>query len=162
VLAHPGSCLFLPSSRGALLGSAGSPARGPRAVAPCPASRPSLVAPAVASHDAIARGVSPYPVDDDGSGRAEHQGCHDEDGGQDDQDDDPDVQDVLGEGSGTCGVREVHPARERQRGDGADPSFPPIARNPTTTPSTPLLSPGRPLQPRPALASGSFERKGLW
>lgn len=89
------------------------------AVAPRPASHPSLVI--SASHNAIARGVSPYAVDDDGSGRAEHQGRHDEDGGHDDQDDGPDVQDVLGEGSVTCGFREVHPAREKQKGDGASP-----------------------------------------
>lgn len=104
----------------------GSLAQDPTAAAPCLASRPSLVA--FASHDAVARGVSPYPVDDDGSGRAEHQGCHDEDGGQDDQDDDPDVQDVLGESAEICWIS--HPARERQRGDGAAPSTPPIARTP--------------------------------
>lgn len=102
------------------------------AVGPCPASWPSFVAFPAASHDAVACGVSPYPVDDDGSGWAEHQGCHNEDGGQDDQDDDPDVQDVLGEGSRTCGAREVHPARERQRSDGAASSVPLTARTPPT------------------------------
>lgn len=89
---------------------------------PCP----SLVA--SASHDAIARGVSPHPVDDDSSGWAEHQGCHDEDGGQDDQDDDPDIQDVLGEcGGSICRVGEVHPARGMHRGDVAAPSIPALA-----------------------------------
>lgn len=100
------------------------------------------------SHDAVARGVCPYSVDDDGSGRAQHQRCHDENGGQDDQDDDPDIQDVLGEVGRTREVREVHPARERQRGSGASLYIPP---------SPLLLSPGTPLWPDTAFTLGSFE-----
>lgn len=127
------------------------------AVAPSPASRPSPTA--RASHDAVARGVCSYSVDDDGSGWAQHQCCHDEDGGQDDQDDDPDIQDVLGEVGRTCEVREVHPARERQRVGGAATSTPPIAG---LTPRCSLhghpcgqvqLSPWAPLR---AFGKGSF------
>ncbi|EPY88610.1 hypothetical protein CB1_000163019 [Camelus ferus] len=42
-------------------------------------------------------GMSPHAIDDDRSGRAQQQGRHDDNGGQDDEDNDPDVQDVLGE-----------------------------------------------------------------
>lgn len=92
------------------------PSTGSHGCGPWPASWPSLVISAAASHNAIARGVSPYPVDNDSGGWAEHQGCHDENSGQDDQDDDPDIQDVLGEGSRTCGIREVHPAKKEAEG----------------------------------------------
>lgn len=47
----------------------------------------------------IENGVSSHAVDDDSSGWAQQQGCHDDNGGQDDEDNDPDVQDVLGEHS---------------------------------------------------------------
>lgn len=93
------------------------------------------------SHDTIACGVSPYPVYDDSRGRAEHQDCHDEDGGQDDKNDDPDVQDVLGEGSGTNRAGDVHPKRETQSSDGA---------------IEPKASTGR---PRPASAMCSSQSK---
>lgn len=129
MLAHPSSC---PGSS-----YQGAPSRSlaedPMAVAPSP---PSWLSPtARGSHDAIACGVCSYSVDDDGSGRAQHQRCHDENGGQDDQDDDPDIQDVLGEVGRTREVREVHPARERWRGGGAALSLPPIARVPPQSPA---------------------------
>lgn len=41
--------------------------------------------------------MSPHAIDDDCSGGAQQQGGHDDYGGQDDEDNDPDVQDVLGE-----------------------------------------------------------------
>lgn len=40
--------------------------------------------------------MSPHSVDDDCSGRAQKQGGHDNDGSQDDEDNGPDIQDVLG------------------------------------------------------------------
>lgn len=40
--------------------------------------------------------MSPHSIDDDGSGRAQKQGGHDDNGGQDDEDNGPDIQDVLG------------------------------------------------------------------
>lgn len=85
--------------------------------------------------------MSPYPVDDDSCGWAQQQGCHDKDGGQDDKNDDPDVQDVLGEGSGISRDREVHPKRETQSSDGA---------------VEPKASPRR---PRPALGMCSLQSK---
>lgn len=103
MLAHPSSCPGS-SSQGA---PSRSLAQGPMAVAPSPASRPSPTA--RGSDDAVVCGVCSYSVDDDSSGWTQHQRCHDEDGGQDDQDDDPDIQDVLGEVGRTCEVREVHP-----------------------------------------------------
>lgn len=148
MLAHPSSCPGS-SCQGA---PSRSLAQGAMAAAPSPVKWPWPRA--RASHDAVARGVCSYSVDDDGGGRAQHQRCHDEDGGQDDQDDDPDIQDVLGEVGRTCEVREVHPARKRQRGGGAALSIPPIARVP---PSPLLLSPGSPLWPGPAFTLGSFE-----
>lgn len=41
--------------------------------------------------------MSPHAIDNDRSGRAQQQGGHDDNGGQDDKDNDPDIQDVLGE-----------------------------------------------------------------
>lgn len=38
-----------------------------------------------------------HAIDDDCSGRTQQQGGHDDNGSQDDEDNDPDVQDVLGE-----------------------------------------------------------------
>lgn len=105
-----------PQLLGCTIGLSRVPSTGSHGCGPWPASRPSLVISAAASHNAIARGVSPYPVDNDSGGWAEHQGCHDENSGQDDQDDDPDIQDVLGEGSRTCGIREVHPAKKEAEG----------------------------------------------
>lgn len=40
--------------------------------------------------------MSPHSVDNDCSGWAQQQGGHDDNGGQDDEDNGPDVQDVLG------------------------------------------------------------------
>lgn len=40
--------------------------------------------------------MSPYTIDDDCSGWTQQQGGHDDNGGQDDKDNDPDIQDVLG------------------------------------------------------------------
>lgn len=66
---------------------------------------------ALFSHDPVAYGVSPHPVDDDSRGWAQHHGCHDQDGGQDDQHNDPDVQDVLGDGrhGGIWAAHDFHP-----------------------------------------------------
>ena len=41
--------------------------------------------------------MSPHAIEDDCSGRAQQQGGQDDIGGQDDEDNDPDVQDVLWE-----------------------------------------------------------------
>lgn len=40
--------------------------------------------------------MSPHSIDDDCSGRAQKQGGHDDNGSQDDEDNGPDIQDVLG------------------------------------------------------------------
>lgn len=41
--------------------------------------------------------MSPHSIDDDCSGWAQEQGGHDDDGSQDDEDNGPDIQDVLGQ-----------------------------------------------------------------
>lgn len=110
--------------------------------------------PAVPSHDAIACGVSPYPVYDDSRGRAEHQDCHDEDGGQDDKNDDPDVQDVLGEGSGTNRAGDVHPKRETQSSDGA---IDPKASTGRPRPASAMCS----SQSKQVLAKAPSRRRGI-
>lgn len=107
------------------------------------------------SHDAIACGVSPHPVDDDSCGRAEHQGRHDEDGGQDDKNDDPDVQDVLGEGRGTSRAREIHPKRETQSNDGA---VEPKASSGRPRPASAMCS----SQSKQALAKAPSRRRGIY
>lgn len=40
--------------------------------------------------------MSPHAIDDDCSGWAQQQRGHDDNGGQDDEDNNPDIQDVLG------------------------------------------------------------------
>lgn len=41
--------------------------------------------------------MSPHSIDDDCRGWAQEQGGHDDDGSQDDEDNGPDIQDVLGQ-----------------------------------------------------------------